>query len=143
MIIKRKFATYGQLTQDQYSRRTILDIFEKYNVSDKVKQYILDPNNDVIVHNTDMGSGIPGQAYQELRSELDELDITYPFDNGLTYRDVTETVVLPSKKGTAVMQILYCRRAERPSLIVQVVAFEYKDGRTTIIEPWDTGSLIL
>jgi len=143
MIIQRKYATYGQLYSDNETKEAITRIFQKYNVSERVYEYILDPANDIIVNNTDMGSGIPGEAYQELRKTIEELDETYPFDNKLTYRDVNEVLSFPSRKGSAVMQIMYKKSADCSPVIVQVVAMEYKDGKTSIIEPWDTGTIIL
>ncbi len=143
MIIKRKYATYGQLSADGVTKATIIRIFEKYNVSEDIYNFTLDPYNDVIVMNTDMGSGIPGQAYQELRKEFDELDITNPYDNGLTYRDATDVYMDYSRKGSAILQILYRNKVEMPKVIVQVVAFEYKDGKVEFIEPWNIESVII
>lgn len=143
MIIKRKYATYGQLCSDEASKATIIDVFDKYSVSQDVRKYILDPYNDIIVLNTEMSSGIPGKAYQELRQKFEELDLTEPFDNQLTYRNVNGVMTFPSRKGTAEMQILYSRNNELPDVIVQVLAFEYKDGEMKFIEPWDIGTVIL
>ncbi len=143
MIIKRKYATYGQLSTDEVTKATIIQIFEKYNVSEDIYNYILDPYNDVIVMNTDMGSGIPGQAYQELSKAFDELDITDPYDNGLTYRDATNVYMDYSRKGSAILQILYRNKVEMPKVIVQVVAFEYKNGNVEFIEPWNIESVII
>ena len=143
MIIKRKYATYGQLSADEVTKATIIRIFEKYNVSEDIYNFTLDPYNDVIVMNTDMGSGIPGPAYQELRKAFDELDITDPYDNGLTYRDATDVYLDYSRKGSAILQILYRNKVEMPKLIVQVVAFEYKNGNVEFIEPWNIESVII
>lgn len=143
MIIKRKYATYGQLSVDEVTKATIIRILEKYNVSEDIYNYTLDPYNDVIVMNTDMGSGIPGQAYQELRKAFDELDITDPYDNGLTYRDATNIYMDYSRKGSAILQILYRNKVEMPKVIVQVVAFEYKDGKVEFIEPWNIESVMI
>ena len=75
--------------------------------------------------------------------KLNELDIKEPFDNGYTYRDVSGSVFYPSRKGNALMQILYCRKFESPIEIVQVIAFE-KDGDTIKpIEPWDIGDICI
>ena len=143
MIIKRKYATYGQLSADEVTKATIIRIFEKYNVSEDIYNFTLDPYNDVIVMNTDMGSGIPGPAYQELRKAFDELDITDPYDNGLTYRDATDVYMDYSRKGSAILQILYRNKVEMPKVIVQVVAFEYKNGNVEFIEPWNIESVII
>ncbi len=142
MIISRKYATYDQLSADQYSREAMLSVFEKYNVPTKVYDYICDPYKGIIVLNTGMGSDIPGQAYQELRQRFDELDKTHPYDNGFTYKDVTNTVPIDSsRKGSAIMQVLVKEQVELPTLIVQVIAFEYRNGEMYFIEPWDVGSI--
>ena len=143
MIIKRKFATYGQLCSDDKSKNAIAKILEKYKVSQDIYETTLDSYNGLIVLNTDLGSGIPGNAYHEIRAALDELDKTDPFDNGLTYMDVSDILTFSSRKGAAIMQVLYKRRCELPSLIVQVIAFEYKDGKTLVIEPWKIDQICL
>ncbi len=143
MIIKREYATYGQLVSDKASKDAIIEIFDKHNVPQDVYEYILDPYNDIIVMNTDMESGIPGEAYQELRATFTELDKTVPFDNGLTYKDATSVLTFSSRKGAAITQVLYRNKADMPKVIVQVVAFEYKDGETNFIEPWNIGQVYL
>ena len=143
MIIKRMYATYGQLVADEVTKKTIIRIFEKHDVSEDVYNSILDPYNDIIVMNTDMGSCIPRDAYQEMRQAFEDLDKTNPYDNGLTYRDANNVFMLPSRKGSAILQILYCKRAEMPSIIVQVIAFEYKNGEMFFIEPWETGTITI
>ena len=143
MIIKRRFATYGQLCGDEKSKDAISGILEKYKVSQDIFEATLDPYNGIIVLNTDLGSGIPGKAYQEIRVALDELDKTNPFENGLTYKDVSDIRTFTSRNGAAIMQVLYKRRCEESPLIVQVIAFEYKDGKTVVIEPWEIGQIIL
>ena len=143
MIIERKYATYGQLYCDQASKDTLIRILNKHNTPEFVCNYILNLNNDIIFCNTDMSSGIPGEAFHDLQQAFEDLDKTNPFDNGLTYRDVTEVVTLPSRKGSAVMQLMYMNKADLPKVIVQIVALEYKNGKTYVIEPWDTANLIL
>ncbi len=142
MFIKRKYATYGQLYSDEASKAAVMKIFDKFNVVEDVRNYILDPYNDIIVINTDEGSCIPSEAYQELRQVFEELDNTSPFDNQLTFRDVTGVMSFPSRKGAAEMQILYSRKDEMPVVIVQVLAFEYKEGKMEFVEPWDIGTVV-
>ncbi len=117
---------------------------DKYNLSTDVFNNICDPYKGIIVLNTDVDSDIPGQAYQELRQIFDELDKTHPYDNGFTYKDVTNAVPIDSsRKGSAIMQVLVKEQAELPTLIVQVVAFEYRNGELYFIEPWDVGSIYI
>lgn len=141
MIISRKYATYGQLSVDLYSKDAMLSVFEKYNVSKKVYDDICDPYAGIIVANTEEGSGIPGHVYQELLQKFDELDRTHPYDNGLTYKDVTCVNTYSSRKGSAIMQVLVKKQVECPTLIVQVIAFEYRNGEVFFIEPWPLGNI--
>ena len=46
-----------------------------------------------------MLSGIPGKAFEELVTRLEELDDTHPFDNGMNYRDVSDVRTYPSRKS--------------------------------------------
>ena len=141
MIISRKYATYSQLNADPYSQDAMLSIFEKYNVPTAVYNYICDPYEGIIVVNTEEGSGIPGQAFQELLQKFDELDRTHPYDNGFTYKDVTCVNTYSSRKGSAIMQVLVKKQVECPTLIVQVIAFEYRNGEVFFIEPWPLGNI--
>ena len=143
MIIERKYATYGQLSADKATKEAILQVFQQYEVSKRVQDYILDPYNDIIVFNTDMGSGIPGHVFHELCQVFEKLDQTDPFDNNLTYRDVTDSYFLKSRRGAALLQILYRKKADLPTVIVQVIALEYNDGKTSIIAPWKIDKQII
>lgn len=145
MIIKRVYATYGQLKKDKKSWsiivRALCESSKKYSYDEAVQ--LLEMDSYVFVKNTDIESGIPADAYNNFMDKLNELDIKEPFDNGYTYRDVSGSVFYPSRKGNALMQILYCRKFESPIEIVQVIAFE-KDGDTIKpIEPWDIGDICI
>lgn len=145
MIIKRVYATYGQLKNDKKSWdiivRALCESSKKYSLDEAVQ--LLEMDSYVFVKNTDIESGIPADAYNNFIDKLNELDIKEPFDNGYTYRDVSGSVFYPSRKGNALMQILYCRKFESPIEIVQVIAFE-KDGDTIKpIEPWDIGDICI
>lgn len=141
MVIKRKYATYGQLSCDEPSKKAIVKVLEKYNVSEDVYNYILDPYNDIIVINTEMGSGIPGDAYQELRKEFDKLDENVPFDNNLSYSDVDKVTPYCSRKGSAIQLVMTCNKVDLPVRIVQVIAIEHKADDMHFIEPWEIETL--
>lgn len=143
MIIKRKFETYGQLSREAASRQIIAETLEKYNVKKFIIDNTLDPYNDLIFCNTDMSCCLPCEAFQEIETKFEELDKGQPYDNGFTYNDVSGVMTYPSRKGTAVVQVLYNKKVEMPVRIVQIVAFETKDGKTYFIEPWDIGRIIL
>ena len=99
MIIKRKYATYGQLSADMVTKDEITKLFHKLNVSDKVLEDVLNPANDIIVNNTNIGSDIPGNVFKELSSVDKNLKglPEIPLEFEPKYRIVTE-VILPTKE---------------------------------------------
>lgn len=145
MVIKRIYATYGQLKRDKKSWEIIVNALcessKNYSYDEVV--HLLELDSYVIVKNTNIESGIPGDAFQKIIEKFDELDETEPFDNGYTYRDVSGSVFYPSRKGNALMEILYCRKFESPVEIVQVIAFEKKGDTIKLIEPWDVGDIFI
>ena len=50
---------------------------------------------------------------------------------------------IPGKKGGALMQIMYTKQPGKPVRVVQVLAFETINGKTTLIEPWDADNVAL
>jgi len=145
MIIKRKYSTYGQLLNDEASKEVIYNAIanSKNPLDDKERDRILAYVTNLIVLNTDLGSGIPGDAYKEIIDCFDKLDEDHPFDNGLTYRDVNGVLTYPSRKGTAIMQIMYNHIMDLTPVIVQVIAFETKGTDIIQVEPWDVGDIVL
>ena len=142
MIIKRRYCSYGQLMNDNESKDLLLNTLKKYVPADKV-EWLMEVNHEIIVHNTDMGSAIPGQAYQEILQKLEKLDIKKPFDNGLNFNDINRVLSYPNDDGSAVLQFMISQRLESPAVIAQVVAFEYDaDHKMQFIEPWDIGQII-
>ncbi len=144
MIIKRKYSTYGQLLNDEASKEVIYNAIanSKHPLDGKERDRILAYVTNLIVLNTDLGSGIPGDAYKEIIACFDKLDEEQPFDNGLTYRDVNGVLTYPSRKGTAVMQIMYNHIMDLTPVIVQVIAFETKGTDIIQVEPWDVGDIV-
>lgn len=138
MIIHRRYATYGQMLQDKNAKEIIINALcessKKYTYDEAVE--LLEADSWVIIQNTDMGSLIPADAYQNIIKNLDILDESDPYDNGLTYRDVTGIQFYPSRKGNALLQILYSKKFEQPLVIVQVIAFEHNGQTINPIEPW-------
>ena len=93
---------------------------------------------EAIGDQTDLGSGIPGECYQLMKGAFEELDKTDPFDNHLTYRDVTQVLTFPSRKGNAME--LFLIRGETTDLnaeIVQIIAIEKDGNGVKAIEPWE------
>lgn len=143
MVIKRKYATYSQLMADNSSKDVIYRAMHNFNITDDKIEELLEGDANLIALNTDLGSGIPGEAFLSIMSEFDTLDKEKPLDNGMTYRDVTGVITYSSRRGKAIMQVMYNHIMDLPPLIVQVIAFECEDGKITQVEPWDVGNIIL
>jgi hypothetical protein len=134
MIIKRKYELIGELIKrDSESKQIIMDAllthFDKNN-SEKV----LTADADSYLYIKDMSLCIPN--LEDVLNKLDEIDRTKPYDNGLTYRDVTKSEVFSDKSGDAIEVWLISAKTERPNRIVQIIAL--KNGRegTQFIDPW-------
>lgn len=141
MVIKRKYCTYGQLMSDEKTKSMLLRVLQKTMPLEKA-EWLMSEDSNVFVFNTDMGSGIPGAAYREIREGLEELDVAAPFDNGLSFKDVKEVVAFSNEEGNAVTQFMISRIFDLPEVIVQVVAFERDDeNQMRFIEPWDVGQI--
>ena len=145
MIVKRKYANYGQLMKDPNSKEVIYNAIRGSNptIENEFIDKIMQADSNLIVANTDIGSGIPGDAYQNIIKEFEKLDKEKPFENGLTYRDVTNALCFPSKQGRAIMQVLYKRIYDLAPVIVQVIAFESDGNGIRQIDEWDIGEIIL
>lgn len=141
MVIKRKYCTYGQLMSDEKTKSMLLRVLQKTMPQEKA-EWLMSQDSNVFVFNTDMGSGIPGSAYREIREELEKLDQISPFDNGLTLKDITQVIPFANEEGTAVTQFMINRIYDLPEVIVQVIAYEY-DTKNNLhfIEPWDVGQI--
>ena len=141
MIIKRMYCTYGQLMEDEKTSSMLMEALKKTMSEDSAK-HIMNEDANIFVFNTDMGSGIPGTAYQEIRQGLEHLDKSAPYDNGLSLADVTQVVAFPNEEGNAVTQFMINRIYDLQEIIVQVVAFECDDkNEMHFIEPWDVGQI--
>ena len=75
--------------------------------------------------------------------EFERLDKEQPFDNGYTYRDVTDVICYPSRQGRAIMQVMYRHIMDMDPDIVQVVAFESDGESIKQVEAWEVGTIIL
>lgn len=142
MIIKRELCTYGQLMFDEFTRSEIKKVYEKHGLSEEDMRNQMGYVHNVLVLNTEMGSGIPGKVYFDLKQLFERLDLEKPFDNGMTYKDVTDSCCFSSRKGNAIMQWLINRTPDCVPLIVQVVAFERDGQYIKAIEPWDVSGTV-
>ena len=145
MIIKREYVTFGTLAKDKVTgdlmRKAIKesqpDLSE--NKIDEMLYYI----REVIFNQAELGCGIRGEAYQKMREMFTKLDNEIPFDNGLTYRDVTDVITFPNKEGNEMTQWLIRKEnSDYCNEIVQVIAFKNSEAGIVPIEPWFPGHII-
>ena len=143
MIIKRRYATVGQICTDETTKNAIIEIFDAHNVPEDIRVFVFDPYSSVMISNPNMSMFMSKSVYKEVMEKLEELDQTDPFDNLLNYNNVDKVLTIPGKKGGALMQIMYSKQPDLPIRVVQVLAFETKEGKTELIEPWDAGNVAL
>ena len=99
MIIKRKYVSiYRIMQRDPAGRRVVQQAYASASIDDtesqKLLEYVL--CNRVSLSTAEMGSGIVNIEY--IRNEFERLDAEQPYDNGLTFADVTRSVVLATSK---------------------------------------------
>ncbi len=139
MIIKRRYASFGALLKDPLSKQAMINSIKNTSkeFTDEKAESILVEASWIIFYQADLGCGIPGNAYRQMQEKFEELDKTDPFDNGLTYNDVTRVLTFPSRRGNAMMQwLIRNETADLNAEIIQIIAFE-KDGQgIKAIEPW-------
>ena len=140
MVIKRKYETYGMLLSDETTKTVIYSAMRQSsaNLTEEQIDATLAHVYWVRFELTEIGSGIPGDALENMKDAFEKLDKTHPFDNKLTYRDVTKTISFPSRKGNAIMQ--YLIRGKNSDLgdeIVQIAAYEKDGDYIKVIEPWE------
>ena len=90
------------------------------------------PYINLSLYNADLGCGLPGEMFIRLLEEFNKLDESSPYDNGLTYRDVTTVIFEPSRKGSAIKLIMKRQKFELPERVVQVIAIE----NDSVIKDW-------
>lgn len=140
MIIKRRFEIIGELIdRDERSKEIIMDeLLKRYD--QKEAERILLADYQVFMYLADIGSGIP--RLDIIREKLEELDNEIPYDNGLTYADVSSVEILPSRQGKAAVLCMISSKYDSPKRIAQVIAVEYENGKTELIKPWSIDNVI-
>lgn len=103
---------------------------EEYETDEHIAE-IIQADYGVFTYLADMGACI-----ETIRKRLDELDEIKPYDNKLTYQDVTNVSCLPSRKGTAAVFCLESNHGDMFPRIVEIIGVEHKDGKTKMIKPW-------
>ncbi len=135
MIIKRKYEQIGILTEnDPVSKKIIMDaLLSKYDLEEAERIFQCD--KPCFLYMADMSLCIP--HFDVVMEKLDELDIRKPYDNGLTYRDVTGVQSFPGERHDEIELWMFSSKIERPTRIVQIIAIKYEQGKNKMIEPWE------
>jgi len=136
MIIERRYECLGILLErDTKSKEVFYRVLGGYHLPLGLEELVA-ADYGLILHNADMGCGIPGDAYQMILTEFAKLDKTNPYDNGCTYRDVNEINHISSKSGKEISLIMK-HRFDGIERIIQILPVRTEDGKTTIADPWD------
>ena len=138
MIVERKYEWLGLLYQnDEQSRSAIDKAFLEENVDEDKKRELLDYNYFNIPEFLNLGCGIPWESYKRFMKDFERLDIVSPYDNGLTFKDISDIEYETSRKGTAMQMRFIIRTLDIPYRIVGFVAIENIKGTININEGWD------
>ncbi len=131
MIIRRQYEILGMVVKRDPKAKEIVDKVCK-ELDPDLQARIFSPYINLTLFNADMGCGLPGEMFSKLLEEFNKLDETYPYDNGLTYQDVTSVSFEPSRKGTAIKLIMKSQKIEMPERVVCVIAVE----GNSLIKDW-------
>ena len=141
MIIKRKYECLGILCEnDKLSKEAIDNAFALSGVSNERKEELLSYNYANISAFLNTGCLIPGECYAQFMSDFDRLDLTDPYDNGLTFKDVGRIDFETSRKGTAIQMRFISEKGEKPYRIVGFATIQNKNGAITMDEGWQMGN---
>ena len=137
MIIARKYEWLGILyDNDPESRKLIDEAFTLTPRAIEEKKFLLENNHCNISAFLNLGCGIPGETYQYFMKGFEALDQEHPYDNGLTFKDVTSIEYETSRKGTALQMRFVCQPYDFRYRIVGVVAIENRDGKVCTNKGW-------
>ena len=138
MIIARKYEWLGLLYEnDPYSHEIIDKAFALSDWGLKEKEKLLSYNHSNIPAFLNLGCGISGESYAYMMKEFEKLDKVYPYDNGLTFKDVTSIEYETSRKGTAIQMRFINQMYDLPYRIVGFAAIGNKDNVLSINEGWE------
>lgn len=120
MKIKRQYVTFRVLINSgDEAGKIFLEAFEK-SYNDFNKEQIYQMLIDQCLYQRQMGWCFKGLG--EVVEAFERLDSEYPFDNGMTYNDVTDMDVLHSDDNSITMLLLNTSYGEKH--IVKVVTLE-------------------
>lgn len=97
MIIERKYVKLGVLYETDLKSKEIIDeAFKKSNLSVSEKRRIFEKNYSTTIYNWEMGCGLPNPGI--IREGMEKLDITNPYDNGLSFEDIRDFDIVWKEK---------------------------------------------
>ncbi len=138
MIIQRRYEWLGVLYEnDPLSKAAIDRAFAMENIDEDRKKMLIDYNHYNIPAFLNLGCGIPGMCYSHFMDEFVSLDKIAPYDNGLTFNDVSTIEFETSPKGTAIQCRFINQFADCPYRIVGFAAIKDKKPGFTLIKGWD------
>lgn len=142
MIIKRKYEWLGYLYEnDPSSKIAIDDAFKVLQLDETLKKELLEYNYCNISAFLNIDCGIPGESYSYFMNEFEKLDKTEPYDNGLSFKDVSSIEYEASRKGSAIQMRFVSKFADCPYRIVGFAAIESIDGKPVINKGWEMASV--
>lgn len=138
MVIKRKYEWLGYLYENDPSSKQVIDqAFDLMKVDEAWRKELLEFNYYNISTCLNIGCGIPGQSYAYYMEAFDKLDKEEPYDNGLSFKDVTSIEFETSRKGTAIQMRFVSEIYDIPYRIVGFAAIENRDGIIAMNDGWE------
>lgn len=138
MIIPRKYEWLGVLYEkDPVSRDLIDKAFAISNCDPEIKEELLKYNQCNIPAFMNIGCGIPGQSYAFFMEGFEKLDESNPYDNDLTFNDVTRIEYETSRKGFAIQMRFVNEACDSPYRIVGFAAIKNNKGRIKTDTGWN------
>ena len=137
LIIQRKYEWLGLLYQNDPSSKEAIDTaFAQLNINDNRKKELLEYNYSCISAFMDLGCGIPGECYSRFMDEFDNLDNSHPYENGLSFNDVSDIEYETSRKGTSIQMRFVSKKFDLPYRIVGFAALYNTNGKILINKGW-------
>ncbi len=133
MIIERKYEWFGMLYEsDPFSKAVIDKAF--LSIDDELKKELFSYNHYGIPAFFTLGCGIPGECYSFMMEEFEKLDKSNPYDNKLTFNDVTRVRHSNYNEGKSIQIELINEFPDMPYRIVGHFSISYNDGIATICD---------
>lgn len=137
MIISRKYEWLGALYQNDASSKAAIDrAFNAVDIPAKQKEYLLEYNRFNIPAFLNLGCGIPGRCYALFMEKFEELDKTNPYENGLSFNDVSDIEFEKGAEGAAIQMRFVSKTNDGIYRIVGFAALTNKNGKMAMSKGW-------